>query len=267
MGEWGSGVTTQSFHKMKYLYCLVLACIIPLIQSETVFTHRSSRYNAQSLHSAASSIDERMQGILGQIRSTIPSSISSIESDIAVLNIRKAFIGTMNLFGALFGIRGAIGDNLSPDFTLKQLSFGDQLNALSQAMYGFGYVGPFYLELEEARLDCGLSDFDNALREYAYVTDFSTTYGHSYTGSSDTDPHLLTYYVIKMKHALKRSIYCITSRKGSNQEAVITNSLIDLYAKLATERLSLTDGILSTSNNVENPTYQGASQSQYFFNK
>eukprot|EP00096_Caligus_rogercresseyi_P012063 TRINITY_DN494_c0_g1_i1.p1 TRINITY_DN494_c0_g1~~TRINITY_DN494_c0_g1_i1.p1 ORF type:complete len:245 (+),score=44.34 TRINITY_DN494_c0_g1_i1:291-1025(+) len=244
---------------MRHLYGVALFCTLcSLALSETVFTHRSSLYNAQSLHAAASSIDNRIDSTLHHIRKSIPSAVTSIESDIASSNLRSVIIGTMNLLGAAFGFRGAIGDNLTPEFTLRQLSFGDQLNALSQAMYGFGYVGVFYFELEEARLDCGVYDFDRVLHDYSFVSDFPSIYGHSYSpSSSDTDPHLLQYYVVEMKNRLKKAIYCITSRRGSNQEAYVVDSFINLYAKLATERLSLTDGILRASNSIDSPLYKG----------
>ena len=50
-----------------------------------------------------------------------------------------------------FGVAGAADGNPN----LGELNQGQQLLVLAQIMYGYGYWGPFLLEFEQARLDCG----------------------------------------------------------------------------------------------------------------
>ena len=50
----------------------------------------------------------------------------------------------------------AAGASGNPNF--GELTFGEQVQVSAQALYGYGYWGPFLLEFEEARLDCGEYD-------------------------------------------------------------------------------------------------------------
>lgn len=53
-----------------------------------------------------------------------------------------------------FGI--AAGANGNPD--TKEWSQGERLQVTAQALYGYGYWGPFLLEFEEKTLSCGQED-------------------------------------------------------------------------------------------------------------
>ena len=66
----------------------------------------------------------------------------------------------------LFGIASVSGGN--PNF--GQLGQGEQIQVTAQALYGYGYWGPFLLEFEEARLDCGSYNLDPILSEYGFLT-------------------------------------------------------------------------------------------------
>ena len=50
-----------------------------------------------------------------------------------------------------FGI--AAGSNGNPNFAA--LTQGEQIQVTAQALYGYGYWGPFLLEFEEKNLECG----------------------------------------------------------------------------------------------------------------
>jgi hypothetical protein len=84
-------------------------------------------------------------------------------------------------------------------FTPSTVAFGPKLQALSQGVYGYGYVTPFSFEYEANRLSCGIKDFDAALEEYSFLDN----------PDPETPIALLTYYTTKLNHAFKRNVACI----------------------------------------------------------
>ena len=106
---------------------------------------------------------------------------------------------------------------------LGEISRGQRIQVAAQALYGYGYAAPFLTQLEDVQLDCGASDLDAALAEYAFLTDMNSNYGflNSYAGSNPydqlndvSDPNVLSYYATELNHAMKRGLYCIVKLKS-----------------------------------------------------
>ena len=69
-------------------------------------------------------------------------------------------------------------------------------------------------------MTCGTYDLEEALHEYGFLTDMDHNYGYlnSYHGgnprsvlSDVSDPYVLQFYAVELKHAMKRALYCIVS--------------------------------------------------------
>ena len=91
----------------------------------------------------------------------------------------------------------------------ENLADGAKIQVFAQILYGYGYWGPFVLEFEESKVDCGLPNLETTLTEYGYVTD------HQYSSLSSG---VATYYVSELNSKLKENLYCLVS-----------NSLIKFY--------------------------------------
>ena len=65
----------------------------------------------------------------------------------------------------------------------------------AQLLYGYGYWGPFFLELQKSTVDCGVSDLDLALEDNFFVTSF------------ELDPALGNYITSKLNGKIKVTIY------------------------------------------------------------
>lgn len=235
-------------HYIRHLFLVVFVIVAVSHADKQVV-------NSYDALGAVHSVDNRMSTTLTQIRNLIPETVASVEADIVSSNRDKIILGLANLFGMIFGVRSAIGDSQRTDGGINQLGFGDQLQVAAQVLYGYGYWGPFLLELEEARLSCGVYDFDSVLAEYGFLTEMASTYGYlnEYSGGNPrnqltdiTEPHVLIYYVTELNHAIKRALYCITSKAGDNQVAKELVALIDLYTSLAEERLSMTNTVMDS---------------------
>ena len=101
---------------------------------------------------------------------------------------------------------------------------------------------------------------DAELDKYGFLRDMRHTFGFldgydvSLHGDpkkylpNGNDPAVLQYYAVELNHAMKRSLYCITRRKDSNQEALNLSTLIDLYTQLISERLAATDTFMTAEH-------------------
>ena len=76
----------------------------------------------------------------------------------------------------------------------EAVSTGNKIQVFAQILYGYGYWGPFALEYETSRVDCGLSDLERTLYEYGYVTDYNR---------SDLDPTIGKYFTSELNSAIK----------------------------------------------------------------
>ncbi|TRY75004.1 hypothetical protein TCAL_04943 [Tigriopus californicus] len=203
---------------------------------------------------AANGIDVRIAKVLEALELKILVAIDSIEKDITIANRDRVILGLSNFLGMVFGVfNGASGNP-----NLGELTLAEQIQVTAQLMYGYGYWGPFLLEFEPARLDCDRSDLEEALSEFAFLTDMAHNFGYlnDYAGTrpkeqlpDTSDPVVLQYYTVELNHAIKRNLYCIIKRAGSNQDALEVTTFVDLYTMLITERLTMTDVALQESAN------------------
>merc|ERR1712051_432901 len=152
--------------------------------------------------------------------------IESVENDIAISNRDKVILALANFLGMVFGILKVDG---VPSWDWDQVSNGGKIRVFAQILYGYGYWGPFALEYEPSRVDCGTLDFEATLNEYGYVTD--------HHGYNSLDPILANYYIAELNSKIKENLYCLTQRSSSNQAANELDAYIDVYTQILSEKL------------------------------
>ena len=101
------------------------------------------------------------------------------------------------LFPVVFGII----KTAPPGTSWDDVSDGNKIQVFAQILYGYGYWGPFALEYENSRVDCGALDFEATLNEYGYVTD--------HHGYNSLDPILANYYIAELNSKIKENLYCL----------------------------------------------------------
>ena len=95
----------------------------------------------------------------------------------------------------------------------------------AQALYGYGYAGQHWMDLEPKTLDCGQEDLDKALDRYSYLGNMARTFGfldgYDVRVSGDPRKHLadpamtpvvLQYYAVELNHAMQEALFCIVSQ-------------------------------------------------------
>jgi len=174
--------------------------------------------------SGAGQIGSRIDKTLGIIRSKIDEAVESVESDIAVSNRDKVILALANFLGMVFGILKATGAATN----WIDVSAGNKIQVFAQILYGYGYWGPFALEYEASNVDCGIYDFENALSEYGYVTDYY---------KANLDPAIATYFTTELNGAIKEKLYCLISRASGNQEANELDTYVNVYTQLLSEKI------------------------------
>ena len=97
-----------------------------------------------------------------------------------------------------FGILKATGGSTDWD----QVSNGNKIQVFAQILYGYGYWGPFALEYETSTVDCGVHNFEDALTEYSYVTQYH---------KDNLDPIIGTYFTTELNGKIKENLYCLVS--------------------------------------------------------
>merc|ERR1719367_841800 len=170
-------------------------------------------------------INTRITNALKTIREKIPTAVDSVEDDIAIANRDKVILALANFLGMVFGVLKATAG--STDW--EAVSTGNKIQVFAQILYGYGYWGPFALEYETSRVDCGTLDFEATLNEYGYVTD--------HHGYNSLDPILANYSIAELNSKIKENLYCLTQRSSSNQAANELDAYIDVYTQLLSEKL------------------------------
>ena len=104
-------------------------------------------------------------------------------------NRDKAITGAACLLGA---ISGGLGVTHGIDLATAAASTTQAalLGWLAQHSWGYGYWGPFLLDLQDTEPGCGLEEFNRLVGEYSFVTNLYSTYGHdvSTAAYTSTDP-------------------------------------------------------------------------------
>jgi len=189
-----------------------------------VLLKRSSFVGADVV-SGAKNLGSRIDTSLDIVRAKIPFAIAGVEADIAIANRDRVILALANFLGMVFGVMKTTGLATSWD----DVSDGNKIQVFAQLLYGYGYWGPFALEYENSRVDCGELDFEATLNEYGYVTD--------HHGYNSLDPILANYYIAELNSKIKENLYCLSSRSSSNQAANELDAYIDVYTQLLSEKL------------------------------
>jgi len=173
----------------------------------------------------AGDLQSRIQTTLNKVRTSIPTAIESVESDIATSNRDKVILALANFLGMVFGVLKATGGVWDWD----QVSNGNKIQVFAQILYGYGYWGPFALEYEDSFVDCGSDNLEEALAEYSYVTQYQR---------DNLDPVIGTYFTTELNGKIKENLYCLISRSSGNQEANILDTYINVYTQLLSENIA-----------------------------
>jgi len=194
---------------------------------------------------AVGDLDYQLHSTLRQLPLAITDAKAAIEQGTADSNRDKLITGLACLIAAISGKLGVLY-NKDP----LALSVGDQLSFAAQTSWGYGYWGPFLLDLNDAEPGCGVEDFNRVLAEYSFITSLHQTYGSDIStggyasGQADDRPELRAYYLAEFGRKMKLELHCITSQAGSSSEASKVVNLIDKYVKMGQERLELTADLM-----------------------
>jgi len=191
-------------------------------------------------------LDYQMHATLKALPAAIEEAKSAVEQGTLDTNRDKLITGLCCLIAAISGKLGVLEGN-----NLATLTTGQQLALLAQGSWGYGYWGPFLLDLDETDPGCGLQDFNKVVYEYSFITSLHQTYGQDHysggytSGSPDDRPELRAYYLGEFGRKLKLELHCITSQAASSSEASQVVTLIEKYVRLGQERLELTKTLMS----------------------
>ena len=103
-------------------------------------------------------------------------------------NRDKAITGVACLLGA---ISGGLGATHGVDLTTGPVvtTQAAVLGWLAQHSWGYGYWGPFLLDLQDTDPGCGVEDFNSVLADYSFVTSLYSTYGSQLDSGAYTSGH------------------------------------------------------------------------------
>lgn len=170
-------------------------------------------------------MESRIQTTLNKVRTVIPTTIESVEKDIAISNRDKVILALANFLGMVFGVLKATAG--ATDWA--QVSNGNRIQVFAQILYGYGYWGPFALEYEDSFVDCGNDNLEEALAEYSYVTQYQR---------DNLDPLIGTYFTTELNGKIKENLYCLISKSSGNQEANVLDTYINVYTQLLSENIA-----------------------------
>jgi len=202
----------------------------PLDSSTTLTGSKTSAFERRSsldgnVAQSASNLDRRIAKTLDIVRSKIPTAVDSVEKDIAIANRDRVILALANFLGMVFGILKATAGSTN----WADVGTGNKIQVFAQILYGYGYWGPFALEYENSRVDCGVYDLDRVVQEYGYVTDYSKT---------NLDPKIGVYFTSELNAAIKENLYCLTSKSSDNQNANEVDTYVNVYTQLLSEKIA-----------------------------
>jgi len=203
----------------------------------------SPHYNVGHLKSSIADIDYQLHHTLASLPAAIQKARSAVQSGTVDTNRDVLIVGIACFIGALSGSLGILyGKNP------LELTNADQISLLAMNSWGYGYWGPYLLELSETDPGCGVEDFNKVVYEYSYVTNLKEVYGTDPSAyaitNSDDRPELRKYYLGEFGRKLKLALHCITSQGSSVAEAGSVVNLIDKYVNLGYTRLDLTNQLI-----------------------
>jgi len=203
-------------------------------------------YDPSTVKQNIDELDYQMRSVLSSLPQAIEDGSAVIESNTLATNRDVLIVGLCCLVAAVSGTLGILNGVTGNSLTAAQSIYLASMNS-----WGYGYWGPYLLELDDVDPGCGVTDFKKLVYEYNFITSLDDVYGPDlgsggYAGvSSDDRPELRKYYVGEFTRKMKLALHCITSQSGSVAEARTVTSLIDKYHNLANRRLDLTSNIMS----------------------
>jgi len=210
-------------------------------------SHCTPTHDTSSLLDWVAELDYLMHSTLKQLPDAVDAARASIAESNAATNRDKLIVGLACFLAAMAGGLGVLfgKDPLN-------LSLEDQISFAAQHSWGYGYWGPFLLDLDDNDPGCGLEELNKVLYDYSFVTALHQTYGTNleeagYTsGTADDRPELRAYYLAEFGRKLKLELHCITSQAGSDSNASKVVALIDKYVRSGQERLEITSQLMGS---------------------
>merc|ERR1712110_1042884 len=210
-------------------------------------SHCAPTHDTSSLLDWVAELDYLMHSTLKQLPDAVDAARASIAESNAATNRDKLIVGLACFLAAMAGGLGVLfgKDPLN-------LSLEDQISFAAQHSWGYGYWGPFLLDLDDNDPGCGLEELNKVLYDYSFVTALHQTYGTNLeeagyaSGTADDRPELRAYYLAEFGRKLKLELHCITSQAGSDSNASKVVALIDKYVRSGQERLEITSQLMGS---------------------
>ena len=169
----------------------------------------------------------KMADTMENIRILIREARDSVREDIIQKNTNNFIFGMANFLGMLFGIAGGVEGN--PNST--EWSISERIQVAAQTLYGYGYAGPFLMELEDKTLECGDEEgLNRVLDKYSYMQNLSETFSYldGYDAKVSGDPRkqladpsltpiVMQYYAVELNHAMQEALFCIIRKAVRRQ--------------------------------------------------
>jgi len=203
-------------------------------------------YDVGHLVTSLQDLDYQMHATLAAMPHAIEAGRSAVQSGTLDTNRDQLLVGLFCLIGAVSGTLGIVY-NKDP----LALSPSDQISLFAMNAWGYGYWGPYLLELSDSDPGCGVEDFNKVVYEYSFVTSLEQVYGSDpgstgfYSSNPDDRPEVRRYYLGEFSRKLKLALHCITSQASGVEEARKVVSLIDKFTKLANQRLDITQQLMN----------------------
>merc|ERR1712203_833279 len=169
-------------------------------------SHCSPTHDTSSLLDWVAELDYLMHSTLKQLPDAVTEARASIAESNAATNRDKLIVGLACFLAAMAGGLGVLygKDPLN-------LAIEDQISFAAQHSWGYGYWGPFLLDLDD-----------------------------------NDRPELRAYYLGEFGRKLKLELHCITSQAGSDSSASRVVALIDKYVRTGQERLEITSQLMGS---------------------
>jgi hypothetical protein len=217
--------------------------------SSSSSSHCTPTHDTSSLLDWVAELDYLMHSTLKQLPDAVAAARSSISESNAATNRDKLIVGLACFLAAMAGGLGVLFGKDPLNLPLE-----DQISFAAQHSWGYGYWGPFLLDLNDNDPGCGLEELNKVLYDYSFVTALHQTYGSNleeagYTsGAADDRPELRAYYLAEFGRKLKLELHCITSQAGGDSNASRVVALIDKYVRTGQERLEITSQLMGGSH-------------------
>ena len=183
----------------------------------------------------AINLDSRINRTLTRIRGMIPTAIESVEKDIFISNRNKVVISLTRFVAMVIGIFNVISNErkLQKKFknefnTTTNWSEANKILLFTVISTGYGYWGEYALEVEKSHVECSVYDFDRALAEYSFVSNYKTT---------NFDPTFGVYFTSELNLKIEENLFCLKSH-SENQVVSDLFAYVKVYTSLLSEKIA-----------------------------